>query len=117
MKFLPDDQNEDASGHGAPHLRLHGVLAVAQEMLDPQVLLDPFEEQFDLPAVLVERADRQRRQCGVVGQEGQRLARLGVLEFDAPQVLGVIANRVLAGEHHELIADQAGVPVHRVDLP
>ena len=52
MKFLPNDSNEHVSGHGAPHLRPHGVLAVGQEMLDPQVLLDPFEEQFDLPADL-----------------------------------------------------------------
>ena len=81
MKFLPDDRNEHVGGHCAPHLRLHGVLAVAQEMLDPQVLLDPLEEQLDLPAALVERTDGQRRQDRVVGQEDQGLACLGVLEF------------------------------------
>ena len=88
--------NDEVGGYGNPDLRLHGVLAGAQERLDAQMLFDPFEEQLDLPAALVERADRQRRQCRVVGQEDQRLARLGILEFDAPQMLGVIANRVVS---------------------
>lgn len=52
MKLLLDDRNEDVSCHGAPDLRLHGVLAVANEMLDSQVLLDPFEEQLHLPSTL-----------------------------------------------------------------
>jgi hypothetical protein len=34
-----------------------------------QMLLDPLEEQLDLPAAFAKRADRQRRQCGVVGRE------------------------------------------------
>ena len=88
MKLLLDDGDEHVGGHGAPDLRLHGVLAVAEELLDAQVLLDPLEEQLDLPAALVQRGDRQRRQGRVVGQEDQRLARLGILEADAPQVLG-----------------------------
>ena len=65
MKLLFDDGDEHVSGHGA-------VRAVAEEVLDAQVLLDPFEEQFDLPATLVERGDRQRWQCRVVGQEDER---------------------------------------------
>ena len=31
MKLLFDDGDEHVGGHGAPHLCLHGVLAVAQE--------------------------------------------------------------------------------------
>lgn len=69
MKFLLDDGNQHVSRHGAPNLRLDGILPVAQELLDSQVLLDPFEEQFDLPTVLVECGDGQRGQDKVVGQE------------------------------------------------
>jgi hypothetical protein len=32
-------------GDSARYLRLHGVLAVADETLDAQMLLDPLEEQ------------------------------------------------------------------------
>ena len=38
------------------------------------MLLDPFEEQLDLSAVLVELGDHVRRQVRVVGQENQGLA-------------------------------------------
>ena len=59
MKLLLDDGDEHVGGDGAPDLCLHGVLAGAQESLDTQVLLDPFEEQLDLPATFVERGNRQ----------------------------------------------------------
>jgi hypothetical protein len=45
-----EDGEEGVGGYGIPALRLHGVLARAEEGLDSQVLLDPLEEQFDLPA-------------------------------------------------------------------
>lgn len=35
------------------------------------MLLDPFEEEFHLPAALVERADGQRWKRGVVGKKHQ----------------------------------------------
>jgi hypothetical protein len=38
------------------------------------VLLDPFEEQFDLPAILVKGSNSQRRQGKIVGQKYERLA-------------------------------------------
>ena len=62
MKLLLDNGNQHIGRHGAPDLRLDGVLAVAQELLDSQVLLDPFEEQFDLPAILVKGSNSQRWQ-------------------------------------------------------
>ena len=108
MKFLLDDGNQHVSRHGAPDLRLDGVLAVAQELLDSQVLLDPFEEQFDLPAVLVECCDGQRRQDKVVGQEDERLAALDIFESNAPQVLGVMLRGVKPVEQYRLIANNSG---------
>ena len=84
MKLLLDDGDEHIGGHGAPDLRLHGVLAGAQQLLGARILLYPLEEQFDLPAALVQRADRQRWQNGVVSQEDEDLAGRSVLEPDAP---------------------------------
>ena len=73
MEFCFDDGDQHAGGDSAPDLRLDGVLAGAQKALDAQVLLDPFEEEFDLPAAFVECGDGGRRQSGVVGEEHQRL--------------------------------------------
>ena len=107
MKFLFDDSNQNVSRHGAPYLRFDGVLAVAQEPFDAQVVLDPFEEQFDLPTVLLKGGYLQRRQYKVVGQKHERLARFGVFEPYAPQVLGVMSCGIKAFEQDGLVANNA----------
>ena len=53
-QLLLDDGDQDVGSHGAPDLRFHGVLAGAEEAFDAQVLLDPLEEQFDLPTTAIE---------------------------------------------------------------
>ena len=40
-----------------PDLGANGVLAGAEERLDPEILLDSFEEQFDQPSALVDGCD------------------------------------------------------------
>jgi len=72
-----------------------------------QMLLDPREEQFDVPAALVERGNRQRRPCRpcrVGGQKVQRLACRWNLESDVAQMLGILSGRAAAVEHRPLIA-------------
>jgi len=56
------------------------------------VLLDPVDEQLDLPATLVKGGSRQRWQRIVVDQEDDRLARLWILEANAPKMFGVSAS-------------------------
>ena len=41
-------------GDGNPDLCLDRILGGAEEGLDPQVLFDPFEKQFDLPAATIQ---------------------------------------------------------------
>ena len=72
MKLLLDDGNEHIGGYGAPDLRLHRVLARAQEFLDSQMLLDPFEEQLHLPAILVERGDARDVIASFTGETGKK---------------------------------------------
>ena len=85
MKFLFNNGNQHVRGDGAPDLRLHRILAVADETLDAQMLLDPFEVQFDLPAALVKNGDGQCGQGRIVDQEQQRLAGFRIFETDAPE--------------------------------
>ena len=113
MKLLFDNSNQHISRDCAPDLRLHRVLAVADETLDAQMLLDPFEEQFHLPAAFVKRGNGQRGQGGVVGQEHQRLAGFRVFESDAPQLLGIVLRNVEAVQCDALIADDSRIPVGR----
>ena len=119
MKFFLNNGDEHVGGHGAPDLRLDRVLAVAKKLLDAQVLLDPFEEQLDLPAAFVQSGNGQGRQGGVVGQEDQSLLGCWVLEPDTAQVFGVVLRNVVTVQCDGLIADKTAAPVHlgRVNAP
>src|SRR5712691_212997 len=100
------DQNVDADRN--PNLRLHGVRTRAVEGFDPQVLFDPFEEQFDLPTAFVQLRDAQRGKREVVRQEHQPTLLFDVVEADAAQRSGVRLGRLHARQHDGLIAPQTG---------
>ena len=58
---------------GRPHLPAHGVGIVPKEVAQLEILFDLLEEDFDLPAALVEIAHTAWRPLGMVGDEGQFL--------------------------------------------
>ena len=74
MQTFFQDGDEQINGDGAPDLSAHRVGRSAVKGFDAQMLLDPFEEQFDLPAAMIELGDGQSRHGEVVGQKDQRLA-------------------------------------------
>ena len=80
------------------------------------MLLDPFEEQFDLPSALIKLCDGQRGQEEVVGQEHERFAGVCVVEFDAAQLLGISEPRVFAIEDDNLVAAQTRGFVHGMGI-
>ena len=112
MQTLFENGDEQINGDGDPDLGAHGVGAGAVKGFDAQMLLDPFEEQFDLPAAAIELGDGQRRHGEVVGQEDQRFAGFGIAIADAAQRVGIIVLGVQAGQHHGLVETQAGGFVH-----
>jgi len=69
VKLLLDEENDHVGGHGAPDLRIDSVLVGAIKRLDAQVLLYPFEKQFDLPALAVQVCNLLGFECEVVGQK------------------------------------------------
>ena len=97
-----------------PDLGLYGVGAGAVEGLDPQVLLDPFEEQFDVPPALVDGRNSQGRQFEVVGQEGQRFAGFGIDVADMAQLLGIECFAFCRTQTNDLIAAQARRAIDRI---
>ena len=66
FEFFLDNRYEYVHADRDPYLGLDRVDAGAKKRLDTQVLLDPFEEQFDLPAAFVKLGNGQCRQCKVV---------------------------------------------------
>ena len=51
------DGDKAVGDDGDVDLYPHGILAVAPETFDAEMLLDPFEEKLDLPAVTFPTAD------------------------------------------------------------
>ena len=98
MQPVFQNGNEQINGDGDPDLGAHGVRACAVKGFDAQMLFDPFEEQFDLPAARIKLDNRQGRRGEVVGQKDQFLAGLGIAIADASPcvwiiVLGVESDR------------------------
>jgi len=104
--------DEQINGDGAPDLGAHGVGAGAIKGFDTQMLLDPFEEQFDLPAAPIQLSDGQSRHGEVVGQEDEGFAGLGIAIADASQRVGIIVLSLPAGHHDGLVETQSGKFVH-----
>ena len=74
-------------------------------------MLDPFEEQFDLPAGLVNIGNGSGRQFEMIGQEGVMNAGFGVFIANTTELDGAVFCLV-AGELDGLIAGQAFVFGH-----
>ena len=100
-----------------PDLGADGVFVGAVKRFDPQVLLDPFEKEFDLPAVFVDRRNGQRGQVEVIRNKDKRFASLGIHIANAPDPFGVVPLSLCSFESNNLVAPQAapGVDVVRFD--
>ena len=98
----------EINADGDPDLGAHGVLAGAEEGFDPEVLLDPFEEEFDLPATLVDCRDGHCREFKVIGQEYQSLAGIGVEVTDTSEFFRVVDLSLPRTQADDLIAAQPG---------
>ena len=86
-------------GEGDPDLCLDCILGGAEEGLDAEMLLDPLEEQFDLPAATIEFADGDGGQVEAIGEEDEELVVLDIVELDASQLDRVVLARAHASEH------------------
>jgi hypothetical protein len=89
LEPLLDDGDEHVHRDGDLELGLHGVLRVAIEGLDPQVLFEPLEEKLHLPPPFVQVGNGRRGEREVVGEEHEPLARVRVEVADPAQALRV----------------------------
>src|ERR1700681_3293591 len=94
----PRETQEQVGDHRSDDLQTNGVVVLAHELAEVEMLLDPAEQQLDLPAALVERRNLDRRAFEIVGDESDRSASVA-FDLDASQrdrQLGI----ALAGEHN-----------------
>ena len=99
------DAQQQIGDHGGEDLQADGVVVGAEELADIEMLLDPAEQQFDLPAALVESGDLDRRRSQIVGDESEASARVApdADEAQRDRQLGI----ALAGEYDLAIVEDA----------
>lgn len=115
MKSFANNSNQYVYAHSGPDLGFDCVLGATKEAFDPQMLFDPFEEQFDLPSLAVQFADGQSRQLHVIGQEG--IGSVVVVAIaDTTQLLRLFLPGTFEFERHDLVADQTRTAVDRLGI-
>lgn len=112
-EFFLDNGDQDVHADRNPDLSPDGVLAGAVEGFDLEVLLDPFEEEFDLPAAFVELWDNEGWQCEIVREEHQTFVGFGIVVTDAPQHVGVLFRSLGPCQANGLVGSQASGLVDR----
>lgn len=93
-------------------MSLYGIFAGTVKGLDPEVLFDPFEEEFDLPAASIDTRDCQWRQGEVIGQKREILSGLGIVISDAPKSVRVVLGGVKRAQDDGLVADDSSRSIH-----
>lgn len=105
---LIETGHHEVNADSDPDLGAHGVLCCAEEGFDAQVLLDPFEEQFDLPPAFVNGCDGYRGQFEVVRKKDQPLTALCIDIADTPERFGIIALPLPCAQPNGLVASKPG---------
>ena len=105
VAFFQDGEQE-VYGHGDPDLSLNGIWGSSIKRLHLQVLLDPFEEQFDFPPGLVQGGNGLRRQSKIICQKDQTSLLRLIAEADPPQSDRVESLQAFTGQQNFLVATQ-----------
>jgi hypothetical protein len=100
--------HDQIGADGRPYLCFHSIDALPIEGFDPQILLDPFEEQLDLPATFIILANPGSVTIGNVGQQHNILIVLLVNQTDTPQRFRVTILGLIPCQPDDLIALQTG---------
>src|ERR1035437_1245160 len=112
MQTFFQNGDEQINGDGTPDLGAPRVGAGAIKGFDAQMLLEPFEEQFDLPAATIQLGNGQSWHGEVVGQKDQGFASGGIAIADAAERRGIIVLGIQAGQDHGLVETQSGGLIH-----
>jgi len=106
-EFFLDDRYQYVNADGDPDLGFDRVLGCTEESLDAKVLLDPFEEEFHLPAAFVKLRDGQGWKGEVVGEKNESFSGLRIEITDASKRSRIVQGGLGSSELDGLVASQA----------
>lgn len=84
LEVVFNDCDEAVSDDCDVDLYAHRIFRLSPELFDTEMLFDPFEEEFHLPAVLVEFRHLQRREMKGIRQKREFPALFGIPETYKP---------------------------------
>lgn len=96
-----------------PYLGAHGVFSCTKKRFDAQVLFDPLEEEFNLPAAFVDRCNGKSREIEVVCKKDQCFPGFGIDIPDTAQPSWVVPLSFFGFKANGLVAPQAGRFIER----
>ncbi len=112
-ELLFHDGDEHVNGDRHPDLSLHGVLRGTEKGFEAEGLLDPPEEQFDLPTGSIEWCAGQGREQQIGGEKNEAPAVVGSEVVEAPQGTGIKLRRFRSGQQNGWVGPESGGRVDR----
>ena len=109
-----DDSDETVCDDGDMDLNTHCIIALSPKRLDLEVLLDPFEEQLDLPPVFVKECDVLGSKVEVVRVVSERTMQVRSIVDDTPDLAWVFLLVLLLREDDGLVTQNIVLSVKNV---
>jgi len=100
---------QEHGDQGCPNLDAQGVFADAHETFNLEVLLEGFEEEFDLPAGTIDFGQRCSAKVQMVGQQDDRALVFFVPHHDASQGMRAFGWGVDAGKPDDFVGQDVAV--------
>ena len=110
MLLRNDEQKVVADGY--PYLRVDSITGCAVESLDVEMLLDPLEEDLNLPSVTVEFGNSDGLKREVIGQEPIYHSFPKVLIHNESKRVRILFGRIISCEPNGLVREDAGLWIH-----
>ena len=104
LEVVLNDTDETVCDDGNVNLNAHGIVALTPERLDLEVLLDPFEKEFDLPPVFIKESDILGCKIEVVRVISERAVQVRSIVDDTPDFTWIFLLVLLLREDNCLVA-------------
>ena len=105
FEVMFDDSDKTVGNDGHMDLDADGILRFAPKGLDSEVLLNPFEEELDLPSVAIQECDIPGREVEVIGVVGKGSLQFRSIVDDSPEFRRIVGTVVLPDEADCLVSD------------
>ena len=69
MHIMLDNRHKAVGNDGCTNLNAYCIFSCSPELLDFEMLLQPFVKKFNLPSVFIQVGNLKRRQMGCIRQE------------------------------------------------